>query len=274
MHQLNFEIKGKPDKVILIHAPCRSGTSALLNAFAMDDIQSVYQPIKVALHRMLSGDSDPVIITIRTPTIVIKETLGPYVPEEVSFDPISVLLSRGIDPSILHVIALFRRPEECLLSWKSFFRANDIDYSLFGVSYEAVYDDCVRAQKRGVHIVPLRYEQLAEPGAFHDLISKLEIPFNPAMLKWSLSKKYRPGRFSFQDIPQPKLYTHSLPSAEESNEFAVRIPVPGSEYVPDSIIANAARLESARAIYATVVEDLSADRIVEQVDFRPLGLPR
>lgn len=260
MSPLNFEIINKQDKVILIYSPCRSGSTPLLNALSMlDDQEGFYQPIKAALRRSIAKQEEPVIIDAQAPTIIIKETLGPYFREEVDYDPISVLIENGIPPSALHIIALFRQPEACLFSWQKNFRPEDVNFSLFGPSYSAVYDDCAAAQKRGIHVIPLRYEDLGDSQIFQAMLAELEVSFNPAMLDWKLSKKYKPGEYAFALIKQPYLDDQPFRDMAQSDGFVVR----QSSIIPSFSDARAevSGLASARDIYMSKMNELvSAER--------------
>ena len=249
--KLNFDINGKPNKVVLILAPCRSGSTALLNALAMvDSLSCVYQPIKAAVRRSLVGDRTPVILDAEETTLVLKETFGPYFLREVDYDPIKVLLEKGVAPEDLHVVALFRRPEECLVSWLNTFRRDDLNLPLLSASYRAVYDDCAKAQAQGVSVSSLRYESLADPQTFKSLLEAIGLDFDPAMLEWSLSKKFKLGAIAFDNLSQP---------GQDDVFKAVRrssgLVVPPLSVVPAKIDADVAAkggIESARAIYESV----------------------
>jgi len=103
-----------------------------------------------------------------------------------------------------------------------------------------------------VHVVPLLYEDLADPKVFPALLSDLEIPFDPAMLDWSLSKKCRPGGFAFEQVRQPNLDSSSFDGVAESREFVVRRSPARPSFVVEGATADVAGLNAARSIYAAV----------------------
>jgi len=250
MFPSNLNINGSSDRVILILAPCRSGSSAVLNAFANGGWLSLYQPIKAAVRRAHAGEIEPVIINMPKNGIVIKETFGPYFKAEVDYNPVRVLIDSGVNPSSLQVIALFRRPEECLTSWIKIFRPSDIDLSLFSESYQKVRDNCVDAHNRGIQVVSLPYEALANLRVFQDLLSALDIKFVPTMLDWASSPTHHPGRVAFEYIHQPK-HDDCLEDVSNSRVFSVRSPNKIPPTIPQDI-AQKAGLATAQAIYESI----------------------
>ena len=256
---LNIEIATRPKKVVVILSPCRSGSTALLNSFAMAGWQSLYQPVKAALRRSVAGDNAPVVIRAETSCLVIKETLGPYNSAEVNYDPLGVLMEKGIDPKSIHVIALMRRPEECLDSWIRSFRKDDVDLSLFGASYNAVIDSCMAAQRRGAHIIPLRYEELAFPETLPALLTQLGLPYREEMVKWTKSEKYQAGSFGFEYVSQPNHDQESLDGGRGIG-LMPKLPVSHIAILPDEI-TTIAEISAAHDGYEYDLDIFAASKI-------------
>lgn len=138
----------------LIVGPCRSGTTALLRSTAAVGHPSYFQPIKQLIRGGLAGESPEFTIAPGDSPIVLKETFGPFVAEEVVFDPVEMLLTRGYPPRRLNVIATFRHPVDTYLSWKRMVSANPtfpvLDTGVFVAAFahtEAVYE---RARANGI----------------------------------------------------------------------------------------------------------------------------
>jgi hypothetical protein len=254
---MNLELRTKPEKTIVILSPCRSGSTALLNAFAIGGWQSIYQPIKGALRRTLAGDDSPVVIDAVSPCVIIKETLGPYLPAEVNYDPLGVLMQKGISPRSLNVVALMRKPEECLASWMRSFKEG-VDLSLFGAAYTTTLESCFTAQRRGANVVPVRYEELTSSDVLPAMMAQLGLPFREEMVDWTKSRNYRAGDFAFEYVSQPQFDDRHALDGGRGTGLAPRIPSSHQEATIPNSLARLANITAARDVYEHDLDILSS----------------
>lgn len=204
--QLKLKLLSKPDKIVVILSPCRSGSTALLNAFAMSGYPSTFQPIKTAIRRFISNDDAPVEIDSSGSTLVIKETLGPYYNSEVHYEPINVL-RRAFNIQSISLIALLRRPHECLLSWeRSFSGVKGMKYSIdvFNGSYQAVLNTYLWASKSGaMKAVAIRLEDLSRADLLEASLAEVDLSFKIEMIDWKKSEHHKPNAYGFQKPAEP-----------------------------------------------------------------------
>lgn len=127
--------QGPRPKVVLLIAPCRSGTTALSRAVAYAGVTVVYQKIKEALRLVLVDelrdtltpeeasyfhvDSTPreSLALPQGQVLFMKETMGGAHPLESFFDPMSVLLKAGWTPEDVTLVTMSREPLASFASW-------------------------------------------------------------------------------------------------------------------------------------------------------------
>lgn len=210
---LIIEVDGTPDKTVVIVSPCRSGSTALLKALSMDDsVDGVFQPMKTSLRRYMVGDDAPVEIRAEKPFMVIKETLGPYVPAEVYFRPLSVLRDRldvNQAAGSVAVIAMLRDPEDCFNSWNRWFSLGgfpDFRPKLLEDAYQETLDVLYCAQHEGIQCVSLEYNDLNDPVTLSKALSSVGLPFSEQMIDWRQAPAYKEGQYGFQKPKEPDLF--------------------------------------------------------------------
>lgn len=210
--RINIEEPDNLPKIILSVSPCRSGSTALLRLFGYSGINSYYQPFKSIL-RWLAQDEDKNMTKTwdmpKEAVIYIKETLGPYMHEEFTLDPIYILseaLSKSyqqntiLNPVLeahirrllqekLHLLIIGRGPFATWRSWKNNF-ANHLDssnslFNNFLQVYHSVEQIRQKAIEQGITITHYVYErfQYSEEGV-KNLFKKLGLKIKPVVKGW------------------------------------------------------------------------------------------
>lgn len=187
----NPEIYNSIPYIIVYLGPARSGTTAISALFAgMKDIAASYfQPFKNGIRHgkeiltplnlppVDANQSRPATTTLplgtisylhslpqNTPfSIFMKDTLGPLAEEEL-FDPVSMLLQRGIPPEKIIFIPTLRKPIKVYASLQNFVTDGmDINYFERMQSYLlSLYE---RYLSEGLTVIPFAYELIQEIGA-------------------------------------------------------------------------------------------------------------
>ncbi|EPM65029.1 hypothetical protein A584_29006 [Pseudomonas syringae pv. theae ICMP 3923] len=120
---------------ILIAGPCRSGTTFVFNALANADYVGMFQPLKHLIRCNYSGINSELQMLPHGERIVVKEAFGPYIEEEVSYDPIFII-TEEFKPSKPLILLVLRSPSKCYMSWKkSFFHNKEINNDVFNMAY-------------------------------------------------------------------------------------------------------------------------------------------
>jgi hypothetical protein len=125
-------------KISLILSTCRSGSTAVGEAFARSGKPIVYQATKEWLRAQIvdflpNEEFEKTFPKTLQPfmrsayvgpesagqdgELLMKETLGPFHPWECSFDPLGTLLKAGWTPDQIRVVVLVRDPRSCFASW-------------------------------------------------------------------------------------------------------------------------------------------------------------
>ena len=171
---------GKP-RVILVVAPCRSGTTALSRAIAYANVPVLYQKVKEALRLSLRdrlgnqlsqkerdyfhvNSTIPQSLSIPDhPVLFMKETFGGAHPLESYFDPLSVLLKAGWHGEDITLVTMLREPLATFASWvKNWGHIASRKQLLQNYHYamEAIKHAEVLAEKHNIKVVPLDFELL------------------------------------------------------------------------------------------------------------------
>jgi len=203
---LNLELSNNPDHTLIILSPCRSGSTALLNAFAMAGYSSFFQPIKTSIRRMMVGDRTPVKIDVKTQILVIKEALGPYFSSEIHYSPINILKSK-LNLNAISLVALLREPDACLSSWESAFSKgmnSNERVDLFNDAYQVVVETYAWAKSEGIKTAAIRLEDLSNREILIAALNDINIPFQEEMMDWTKSKYYTPKTYGFQKAKEPE----------------------------------------------------------------------
>ncbi len=118
VERIHFD-REQPPMIYLAVAPCRSGTTAQLRPFAEQGMEAHYQPLKAIYRRLSHGIDKPFIIpsSSEVPAFFIKETLGPYKPDEAKFDPLKALLEARYPRERIQLLVEMREPLSALTSW-------------------------------------------------------------------------------------------------------------------------------------------------------------
>ncbi|MGL5824795.1 MAG: hypothetical protein ACRCYU_08255 [Nocardioides sp.] len=225
---------GRWPRVVLILSVCRSGGTALMKCFATSGYETHYQPIKSLLRRLSEGLDTPGDLRSSAPTIVLKETLGPYLDEECRLDPVEVLRRLGLPDEKIAVVLCLRDPAQVAASWRAWFRDRPglPDAQPLGLLVAA---RTLRSIRNNLPDAPLSVsmEQLAGEGrgvAAARLFSRLGLCLGTGGLRWgqhapfgapgsNIVKTQEPDRFRVPGI---------LDEVKHGNEF---------RYVPRDIAA-------------------------------------
>lgn len=192
-----IRFSGARPRIVLLVAPCRSGTTAFSRAVAYTGQTVVYQKIKEALRLVLVEemaeqlteeekatfrvDSTPAESLFlptapkpddsSVPTLFLKETFGGGHPLESYFDPLTVLLKAGWTKDNLVVITMVREPLPAFASWVEHWGTAATSghggasharlASNFAAAMSAVANTRAVAKGAGVPLVPLVYEAFA-----------------------------------------------------------------------------------------------------------------
>lgn len=189
-------------------SPTRSGSTALLHAFANNsNVDTVFhQPVKSG-YREDKNEFDYSFFEIGNDryghVLVAKETVGGFAGAEATFSPLpnhgdNIMVGpwmaspdeiRRIEPMIL-----IRDPFQ---TWNSIHKLNEYSagkseyyspFEYFVQSYKNVADFLIAAKEEGLPVHALTQEMLAaDPhGIMEKLCDKWGIPYDPAMVNWSL----------------------------------------------------------------------------------------
>lgn len=129
------------ESVVLILGPCRTGTTSLLRALAEqtrfdDSTLSVYQPMKTQIRGILANEETVFKPAKHTKKLIIKETLGPFVDQEMEFNPFDVLAKLNIGDDRLRVIFVNRHPFAAWISWKQCWGNDRVSIEMFIKAYK------------------------------------------------------------------------------------------------------------------------------------------
>ena len=176
-------------RVLLIISPCRCGSTALERAFAGAGLPVYHQPLKTVVRHHLVGEK----LTWVMPTaaeaelVVVKETFGPYAPEENELDPVGTLVDAGCAVDRLSVLAVVRDPGAAYASWQRWWPDSTLD------AFVAAFKNCRRrvteAHHRGVRVRCAVLEQAtADAREFlRALFAALAVPFHDHAVDWRAS---------------------------------------------------------------------------------------
>lgn len=178
--------------VTLAVSPCRSGSTVLLRLMGYAGIQSFFQPIKNALRWRLQGMERPWVVPHDVGPIFLKETFGPFLNEEVSFDPVADLLAAGLPADRLQVLIIRRNPCDVWSSWCTYWR-DRTTIDLLAASYRACERTFETAQGVGIRVFGCEYDALMANGRtqFQRLFDRLGYAFSPDLLSgWDRHPAY------------------------------------------------------------------------------------
>lgn len=171
---------------MLLVCPCRSGSTIMLRAFGHAGVPAFFQPIKNALRWGLQGEWRPweMPSDVDLQTVFVKETFGPYHPEETSFDPLSCLLDAGLPADRIILVVLLRDPAAVWSSWQTYWRGQTSP-ELFAAAWRACLRCVTTARAHGVRVQSLRHETLSTD-PLHEmtaLFEMLHLNFPPEALE-------------------------------------------------------------------------------------------
>jgi hypothetical protein len=177
--------------VVVIAGPCRSGTTALLRSAAATGHTSYFQPLKRVIRSALVGENARFAIEPETSTVVMKETFGPFVAEEVDFDPLAVLRSKGYPAHQLSLVVTLRHPRELYSSWQRLYSANDSFDGPRAEIFTAAFRHSLalyhRARADGLTVTAFAVDNL--PGttsaeALRRLFDRHALRYTPRAVRW------------------------------------------------------------------------------------------
>ena len=166
-------------KVILSVSPCRSGTTVMLRIFASAGIESHFQELKNVFRWHLQGEHGSWELPKKAGhTLYLKETIGPFLPEEARFNPMDVLLKAGYPVNKLQILLIVREPLETWASWVHWWReVTRLDY--FIAAFETTEKIRNQAAVAGIPVTMLAYETFQHnlpKTVIRQLFTRLQIP--------------------------------------------------------------------------------------------------
>lgn len=169
---------------IVLISPCRSGSSAILEAFSRIVENSYYQPIKDLIR---FGKPDLRLDEIVRGSVFIKETFGPLRLIESTFNPIQILIEAGVPENKIRTIVLFREPLETFSSWVDFYE--DVDINMFENAFMHTFNMIDYLEKGGLPYKVVLYEEM-KYGVdifMRGLCNFAQIPYSDNIINWNSS---------------------------------------------------------------------------------------
>lgn len=206
-----IQVGDNPSPMILALSPCRSGSTALLRGFAHAGLDAYYQPIKNILRwRLVGGEQTWSVPQGGEQPIYVKETLGPYTPQESTLDPVATLLRAGYPSERLKVLITMRDPYETWASWRKTWGARTA-LDLFVAAYRQPRSIRERAAAAEIPVVHMAYEQYRTNGAESVLEAVkrgLGVAYAGAVADWSDDPGFAAeGSRLIQRIDPPEFHT-------------------------------------------------------------------
>ncbi len=217
----------EPPELILLIAPCRSGTSSHLRVFAAAGIRSYHQPLKALLRCLLQGQEGQYHLP-QEQFLFIKETLGPYTPEESLLNPLDVLLRAGVPKEKIRLIIMLREPLSTLASWQEIFSVNrdpEVLLSNFILAYKTVSQIRKEAMHLGIPVTSYVYEALRDNNpslVIASIFSRLAIRFASISIEgWQGLSPYGTPESNITTPSEPMIYI--LRNLRDQEEGASRL---------------------------------------------------
>ncbi len=160
----NIHISGQAPHVILLVAPCRSGSTAYTRVFNLAGLPTYDQPIKGIVRNRMQNLHQEWHIPSGT-NIFVKETLGPYTETESTLNMIDILQKANFPMHKLSVVCLVRDPLATLSSWLRYFsdhRDENILFENFISSYKCIQSTLDSARNSDARIAGLTYESIRD----------------------------------------------------------------------------------------------------------------
>ena len=226
---LGVDHRNMPE-VIVVYGPNRSGTTPIARAMAHSGMHTYYQYIKGILrnhaelpygHSDLKKSAHGWRLPTNKGTLGIKETGGPYTPDEVLFDPLAVIQS-AITHSILQekprsqnaywealdimrkkfkLLFIGRDPVQNFAAWRDIFTQGGMTEDILLYHFIATYRhaETIRqnAERDGIEVNTLLYENYDNHPLVGHLLRSMGIQ-NPVLENWG---KF-PSKFHWTDEPE------------------------------------------------------------------------
>ncbi|MEZ4609347.1 MAG: hypothetical protein R2838_03660 [Caldilineaceae bacterium] len=211
----SISLQDRNTKVYVVVGPCRSGTTAFLRVFSEVGIQSWYQPIKAVIRGQMRNESFAFQIPA-LPSVMLKDTFGPFSVEESCFNPIEILLEAGATADNLHLLTVSRDPVATACSWIRINKQVGADASAAALAYLAMgYRNLLRlaayATDHHVAHTPFAYELLRD----HD----------PALIRTLLASRLgisQPVKgMNWRDLPPVESANHLIKYVEQGRRYNV-----------------------------------------------------
>jgi hypothetical protein len=200
--------------VVCIVGPCRCGSTALLQATACAGYRSYFQPIKRLIRKLFLGENARWELRPSSTVVVVKETFGPFVPAEVAFDPVELLLHKGYRPEQLTLVTMLRSPRQLLISWAKYFRHPplfpEIDLEIFADSFEQTARVLETARQTGVAAVayvPDALESVGSDVVLARLFARIGLQYSRAAIDWRGAPPFGgPGSNAIREEIEPGFF--------------------------------------------------------------------
>lgn len=217
IQSLHEDLSGLPKdrlpRVIVAWGKCRVGSTVLTSIFARMGMPAYYQPLKTKARWLLVGGAPiPWNLDGGTPSrnVFIKEMSGPYLPAEVTLNPLYCLLGAGYPPDRICLLVLDRDPEAALGSYfrKWSDRRTDDELCYGFVASSLTYPHMrAFAERNGVPVVDYVYELAQAPSeALGALLVALGLTgdFDRSTIEdWAEEKGWGGASVIFPPEPEP-----------------------------------------------------------------------
>ncbi|MDP3176095.1 MAG: hypothetical protein Q8M88_16825 [Phenylobacterium sp.] len=180
-------------RVIIASGRCRVGSTALANVFGLAGAASFYQPVKTIMRHVIQAKpfEQPLQFDAACDIVFFKETFGPYVEIETTFDPLEAMLRSGYPADRISVIGLERHPvqsyDSWLKNWGGVVERGKLLRNFISASRQNAQVERT-ARANGIRYAPFHYEWIADRlGAFAHLERELQLGagfFEPANASW------------------------------------------------------------------------------------------
>lgn len=163
--QILFDQQANLPDIILAVSPCRSGSTALMCAFHASGVPCYYQKIKEVLrYQLVNQTVSWHIPQVASSVIYAKETTGPFLVEEATFNPLTALIDAGYPTYKLHILIFGRDPLHTWASWHHHWGTRT-NLDIYIASYKMVEKVRQQACTLGLSVTHLVYECFQE----HDI---------------------------------------------------------------------------------------------------------
>ena len=197
-------------KVIAILGVCRSGTTAMLIAFAKAGYQTYYQPFKHKLRYDIIGEIAPDWEIPEIEPFIFKETIGPYYEAEI-FNPAKIIYSNWKDSH--NILFMIRNPLDTWKSWEKKF--SGAKFSIFEKAYKKQMEILLFLQEHNMKFIVVDFSNSygREKFIFDYLSLYFNLPKSSDFYNWEKAKNPLPIN---QPIKEPLPFLKAFKGSDSS----------------------------------------------------------